>query len=145
MKRNEIIQFANDHPVCFMATIDNEKPHVRIMKLWYADHSGFYFETLSPKDVSRQMHKNPHVEICFYNNPQSISDGREMRISGTIEFVTDAAIINKAKKAREYFDDMLGQNVDAYIEVFKLEHGEAHFWNLKTDILKESIDNHMVF
>lgn len=145
MKRNDIIKFANDHPVCFMATVENDKPHVRIMKLWYADHSGFYFETLSPKSLSKQLHKNHQVEVCFYNNPLNVTDGREMRISGKIEFVTDAAIINKAKKAREYFDDMLGQNVDDYIEVFKLEHGEAHFWDLKTDILKESVENHMMF
>ncbi len=43
------------------------------------------------------------------------------------------------------FEDMFGQNGDDYIEVFKLEHGEAHFLNLKTDILKESVENHMMF
>ncbi len=145
MKRNEIIKFANDNPVCFMATVDNGKPHVRIMKLWYADHSGFYFETLSPKNLSKQIHKNNQVEVCFYNNPINLTDGREMRISGEIEFVSDAAILHKAKKDHNFFDEMLGQNLDAYIEVFKLEHGEAHFWNLKTDILKESLENHMVF
>ncbi len=145
MKREEIIRFANDNPICYMATVENEKPHVRIMKLWFADRSGFYFETLSPKRLSMQIHVNPQVEICFYNNPVDLTQGREMRIAGEIEFVKDANILQKAKRERRFLEDLGGQTVEPYIEVFKLAHGEANFWNLKTDILKESLENHMAF
>jgi len=145
MKKDEIIRFANENPICYMATIEHGKPHVRIMKLWFADHSGFYFETLSAKNLSRQIHVNPQVEVCFYNNPKDLTNGREMRVSGNIEFVTDANVINKAKKQGDLLEILGGQTSEPYIEVFKLQHGEANFWNLKTDVLKESIENHMYF
>ncbi len=145
MKKEEIIRFANDHPICYMATVENEMPHVRIMKLWYADHSGFYFEILSPKDLNKQIHLNPKVEVCFYNNPADITKGRELRISGDIEFVKDAAILNKARKDKQYLEDLGGQPVDNYVEVFKLAHGEAHFWNLKSNILQENMMDHSMF
>ncbi len=145
MKKDEIIKFANDNPICYMATIEDDKPHVRIMKLWFADHSGFYFEALSPKDLSRQIHKNPKVEVCFYNNPSDLTRGREMRISGDIEFVHDAAMIHKARKERQFLEDLGAQSTEPYVEVFKLAHGDAKFWNLKTNILFENVENHMVF
>ncbi len=145
MKKDEIIKFANDNPICFMATIEDEKPHVRIMKLWFADHSGFYFEALSPKDLSRQIHKNPKVEVCFYNNPTDLTRGREMRISGDIEFVHDAAMIHKARKERQFLEDLGDQSTEPYVEVFKLAHGDAKFWDLKTNILYENVGNHMFF
>ncbi len=145
MKREEAIKFAKEHPLCYMATIDNESPHIRIMKLWFADHSGFYFEALSPKDLSRQIHKNRKVEICFFNNPARLENGREMRISGEMEIVTDAAILNKAQHAREYLEDLGGQSAEPYVEVFKLAHGDINFWNIRSNILQENIENHMVF
>nr|WP_321409053.1 pyridoxamine 5'-phosphate oxidase family protein [uncultured Carboxylicivirga sp.] len=145
MKKDEMIRFANDNPICYMATIENDRPHVRIMKLWFADNSGFYFEVLSPKDLNRQIHANPKVEVCFFNNPKNLAEGRELRISGNIQFISDAAIINKAHKDHQFLEDLGGQSVNDYIEVFKLEHGDAHFWNLKTNILQENVMNHMAF
>ncbi len=145
MKREEIIKFANENKICFMAINEKGMAHVRIMKLWFADKSGFYFETLSPLDISRQIHSNPKVEVCFYNNPKDLKEGRELRIAGDIEFVTDAAILNKARKERQYLGDLGEQPVESYIEVFKLSHGEAHFWRFKANVLEESVLDHMMF
>lgn len=129
MKREGIFRFANENPICYLATIENDRPHVRIMKLWYADKTGFYFEVLSPKDLCKQI-----------DNAKDLTKGHEMRISGDIEFVTDAAIINKARKECEYLEDLGGQPVDSYVEVFKLAHGDAKIWKLKTNILQENVD-----
>ncbi len=145
MKREKAIKFATENPLCYMATIDNDRPHIRIMKLWFADHSGFYFEALSPKDLSMQIHKNPKVEICFFNNPARIENGREMRISGNMEIVTDAALLNKAKHDKEYLEDLGGQATEPYIEVFKLAHGDVNFWDIRSNIMQENIENHMIF
>lgn len=145
MKRDEIIRFANENKICFMATIANQRPHVRMMKLWFADKSGFYFETLSPKDLSKQIHVNPKVEVCFFNHPKEIKETKELRISGEIEFVTDAAIIHKAQKEREFLGNIGNQPLESYIEVFKLSHGEAHFWTLESSVLEENVMDHMMF
>jgi uncharacterized pyridoxamine 5'-phosphate oxidase family protein len=111
--------------------------------LWYADDTGFYFETLSPKEISSQIHVNAAVEVCFYNYPDDVLDAKELRISGEIEFVTDTSIIDEAMRNRQYFEDLAGQPI--YLEVFKLSHGDAHFWNLKTDVLRERQLEHLAF
>ncbi|WP_430936782.1 pyridoxamine 5'-phosphate oxidase family protein [Saccharicrinis sp. 156] len=145
MKKQEIIRFANDNPVCYLATIENNRPHVRAMLMWYADETGFYFETLSLKEMSKQIHMNPNVEVCFYNQPEDLLDAKELRVSGVMEFIEDPAIIEKAYKNREYIEDLAGQPIKRYMEVLRIAHGDAHFWNLKTDVLKEHQLEHLEF
>ncbi|TLX74988.1 pyridoxamine 5'-phosphate oxidase [Labilibacter sediminis] len=145
MNKQEIIEFANNNPVCYLATIEENKPHVRAMLMWYADETGFYFETLSPKEMSKQIHMNPQVEVCFYNQPEDVLDAKELRVSGNIEFVEDKEVLDKAFKNREYLEDLAGQPIRKYMEVFRIAHGDAHFWNLKTDVLKEHQLEHLVF
>ncbi|MCW3807636.1 pyridoxamine 5'-phosphate oxidase family protein [Plebeiibacterium marinum] len=145
MDKKEVIEFANANPVCYLATIENNRPHVRAMLMWYADKSGFYFETLSPKEMSKQLHLNRHVEVCFYNNPDDVLDAKELRISGEIEFIEDPAVIDKALENRAYLEDLAGQPIRKYMEVFRIAHGNAHFWNLKTDVLKEHRLMHLAF
>ena len=145
MKKQEIIEFANSNPVCYLATIEKNKPHVRAMLMWYADETGFYFETLSPKEMSKQIHLNPQVEVCFYNQPDDVLDAKELRVSGEIDFIEDKEILEKAFKSREYLEDLAGQPIKKYMEVFRITHGDAHFWNLKTDVLKEHRLEHLAF
>ena len=64
---DEAIAFATAHPVCFLATTDADQPHVRGWLFWFADETGFYFQTLAPKDVYHQLKANPKTEICFFN------------------------------------------------------------------------------
>lgn len=44
---------------------------------------------------------------------------------GAFAFVTDVAILNKARKEYEYLEDLGGQPVASYVEVFKLAHADA--------------------
>lgn len=145
MEKQEIIEFANNNPVCYLGTIENNRPHVRAMLLWYADETGFYFETLSPKNMSKQIHMNSQVEVCFYNQPDDVLDAKELRVSGEIEFIEDKDVLERAFKSREYLEDLAGQPIKKYMEVFRIAHGDAHFWNLKTDVLKEHRLEHLAF
>ena len=145
MEKKKIIQFANENPVCFLGTIQDDKPHVRAVMLWYADESGFYFETLAPKDMSKQLHKNQNVEICFYNQPSELMDATEMRLSGKIEFIEEQDLIDKAYEERKFLEDLAGVPIKKHLEVFRLSHGDAHFWNIKTDVMKEPELEHLAF
>jgi len=145
MNREEMITFANQHPVCFLSTNEDNKPHVRAMMLWYADETGFYFETLAPKDISRQLHRNPNMEVCFYNNPKDVMEACELRVAGQVEFIDDQHVIDKAYEGRKYLDELAGQSLKPYLEVFRVAHGDAHFWNLKSDVLREKILEHIHF
>ena len=144
MNIQDFISFAKANPVCFLATCENGQPHVRGMLMFFADDTGFYFGTLSPKNMSKQLHKNPKVEICFYNNPEDLAQAKQMRISGEAEFVKDPSLIHRIHEERLFLDDIAGQNLEPFSEVFKVTTGDAHFWTMM-DVMKEPELEHLSF
>jgi len=40
----DCIKFANENPVCYIATMDGDQPRVRGFLMWFADEKGFYFQ-----------------------------------------------------------------------------------------------------
>lgn len=144
MDRNEFISFAKANPVCFLATTDGDQPHVRAILLFFADKTGFYFGTLSPKDMAKQLHKNPKIEVCFYNTPMDFAHAKQMRLTGTVEFVDDPDLKHKLHKERLFLDDIAGQNLESYEEIFKVNSGDIHFWSM-ADVMNEKQLEHLVF
>ena len=144
MDFQECIQFANKNPLCFLATADGDQPHVRTFLMWYADESGFYFSTLSPKAVSDQLKANPKVEVCFVDQGEELSAAKQMRVAGEIEMMDDPALVQKIAEERAFLSDLAGQPVDPFIEVFRIHEGDVHFWQL-TDMLKEHELEHLHF
>ena len=136
MDLRDCIKFATENPVCYLATIDGDQPRVRGLLMWFANEDGFYFATLSPKEMSKQLKKNPKVEVCFYNNPAELSDMKQMRLTGKAEFVDDEALKKKVSEERGYLASFVGKPIGPLWEIFRIHAGEAHFWTLK-DILKE--------
>ena len=63
----QIREFSNQNSVAWLATTEDDQPHVRGMWMWYADETGFYFHTGTQKRLSRQLADNPKVEIAFFN------------------------------------------------------------------------------
>ena len=136
MDLQDYITFANEHPVCQLATIEGDQPRVRTLLLWYADESGFYFQTLSPKDMAKQLQENPKVELCFYNNPADLADGIQMRLTGEVELLKDEETLAKAYEARAWVDDIVGRSTETLVQPFRIATGEAHFWTM-ADVLRE--------
>jgi uncharacterized pyridoxamine 5'-phosphate oxidase family protein len=137
MNLQDCTKFATENPVCYVATMDGDQPRVRTFLLWYADDSGFYFITMSPKDVTEQLHKNPKVEVCFYNNPPELGDAKQLRVTGEAEFLDEEEVRDKAYENRSFLDAIVGESVRPVTRVFRISTGEAHFWTL-ADNLKES-------
>ncbi|MDB4584730.1 pyridoxamine 5'-phosphate oxidase family protein, partial [Draconibacterium sp.] len=132
------------NPVCFLATTDGDQPHVRALLLFFADETGFYFGTLSPKEMAKQLHKNPKVEICFYNNPKELADAKQMRLRGKVEFVNDPALKHRIHEERKFLDDIAGENLEPYEEIIKVSAGDLHFWTMM-DVMKEPKLEHHEF
>jgi pyridoxamine 5'-phosphate oxidase len=132
MNLQDCIQFATENPVCFVATTDGDQPRVRGFLLWFANEDGFYFATLSPKEVYKKLKNNPKVEVCFYNNPAELQDAKQMRVTGKVEFLDDEELKKKIAEERQ----MAGQPIEHLCEVFRIHTGEAHFWTM-ADVLKE--------
>ena len=90
------------------------------------------------------MHQNPKVEICFYNNPPDLSDAKEMRITGEVEFIKDETIIEEVYQKIKFLESLAPQPIRPDLEVFRIGTGDAHFWTME-DILKEPMIEHLVF
>ena len=136
MDFQECITFATENPVCYRATVDGDQPRVRGFLMWFANENGFYFAGLSPKEVSKQMHKNPKVEVCFYNNPAELQNAKMMRVTGEVEFLDDKELIKKVAEERAFLSQIVGKPIEPYIEIFRIHTGESHFWTMM-DVLKE--------
>jgi pyridoxamine 5'-phosphate oxidase len=136
MNLQEYIQFANQNPVCFLATMDGAQPRVRTVLLVKADETGFYFDLLSPKRMVKQLLDNPKAEVCFYNNASDLMQAKQMRVTGMMELVKDEALTQKVASDRSFLDQLAGRPTAPLTTLFRLCQGEAHFWTMP-DILKE--------
>ena len=58
----DCIEFSNQNPVCYLATTDGDQPRVRALGFWFADKTGFYFQTSSNKEFTQQLKKNPKTD-----------------------------------------------------------------------------------
>lgn len=144
MDMQDYITFANENPVCYMATADGDQPRVRAVQMWFADDLGFYFVIFSPKQVSKQLHENPKIEVSFYNNPPEFPQSKAMRITGVVEFLENQELIEKAYENRKPLENLVGKSIKEFIEVVRIKSGDVHFWTLP-DVLKESQIEHVTF
>lgn len=132
MDFSDCVKFANENPVTYIATMDGDQPRVRAFAMWFADATGFYYHTGTPKSVWQQLTKNPKVELCFYN-PEG--KGTMMRIAGAVEFLDDPALKERLVKERPWLLQigMSGAD-DPKLAVFRVAHGEAYFWTMENNM-----------
>lgn len=92
----EILKFIKDCGNYYLATVDGDKPKVRPFGTLEIFEGHLYIQTGKSKEVSKQIEKNPNVELCAFK------DGRWIRVAGKL--IRDDRI--EAKK------DMLDKNPD---------------------------------
>ena len=137
MNIQDCIKFSNENPICYLATVDDDQPRVRALGFWFADETGFYFQTSSKKEFPHQLSKNPKTEICFYKHEGMI--GTMLRISGEVEFVTDIKLREKALIDRPFLKSF-GVTVDSPgLILFRIIHGQAHFWTMDNNLKPKEI------
>jgi uncharacterized pyridoxamine 5'-phosphate oxidase family protein len=134
MDFSECVKFASENPVTYIATADGDQPHVRAFAMWFADKTGFYYHTGTPKKVCQQLKKNPKVELCFYA-PGVQGAGRMMRVTGKVEFLEDKALEERLFKDRPWVADLMKvAPKDAKLAMFRVAHGEAWFWTMENNM-----------
>jgi uncharacterized pyridoxamine 5'-phosphate oxidase family protein len=141
MNFEECIRFANDHPICSIATVDGDQPRVRMFGLWFADNDGFYFSAPKAGDTYRQLTVNPKVELCFYVPPDTLSGqegsmdmGTVMRASGTGEFLDDESLKQRLLAERPFL-----QSLTEHV-IFRVQKGEAWFWTFADSMSGAAIE-----
>jgi pyridoxamine 5'-phosphate oxidase len=137
MNLQDCIKFTNDHPVCYMATTENDQPRVRALGMWFADETGFYFQTSSIKEFPHQLKKNPKTEVCFYKHEGMI--GTMLRISGKIELVDDTKLKERVLVDRPFLKSFGVTVDDPKLIIFKIAHGQAHFWTMENNLKPKEV------
>jgi len=136
-KIDDCIKFSNENPICYLATVDDDQPRVRALGFWFADESGFYFQSGSIKEFPAQLKKNPKTEVCFYKHEGMI--GTMLRITGEVEFLTDTKLKQKALDDRPFLKTF-GMTVDSpALVIFRIAHGQAHFWTMENNLKPKEI------
>jgi uncharacterized pyridoxamine 5'-phosphate oxidase family protein len=132
MNIQDCIKFTNENPICYLATAENDQPRVRALGFWFADETGFYFQTSSVKEFPNQLLVNPKTEACFYHHEGMI--GTMLRIAGSVEFCHDRELKEKAVNDRPFLKNF-GITADSpKLVVFRIAHGEASFWTMENNL-----------
>jgi uncharacterized pyridoxamine 5'-phosphate oxidase family protein len=140
MELKEATDFANANPVAYLATCDGDTPHVRAFRMWFADETGFYFHMGSTKAVCRQLMANPKIELCYWTSSGPGGAGRMLRVAGEIEFMKDASLEARLFKERPILKGMHKAFPDTELVIFRLAHGEAHFWTMEMNLREAEIE-----
>jgi uncharacterized pyridoxamine 5'-phosphate oxidase family protein len=130
MQFEECIKFANDNPASCIATIEGDQARVRGMRIWFADETGFYYNTSAAKELYRQLLVNPKVELCFVNpNPPNM---KMLRVTGKTEFINDLELKKKLVEERPFLKQIGLTPENPNLILFRIAKGEAHFWTMDT-------------
>ena len=97
-----------------MATMDGTKPHVRLMGTDRADENGVILSMQSPKDVYKQLAKNPETELCYH------ADGVQLRVSGRIQEIADIALKKEITEKRTFYEPKTKKEGRGYVGAFIL-------------------------
>ncbi len=134
MNLQECINFITEIKLCNLATVEGDQPRVRTLGLWFADETGFYFQSSNKKKFPHQLKKNPKTEVCF-------SKTDAFRISGVVEIMNDVKLKERAINDRPFLKSI---GLDIYspdLFIFRIAHGEINYypkdggvWNLKETI-----------
>jgi len=134
----DCIKFANDVHTCYLATAEGDQPRVRALGLFFADDTGFYFQTESVKALYKQLENNRKVEGYFHATRPGPDAGKVMRVSGEVEFIDDIAIRTQALEKNRVLKELgVTKPEDPLLVVFRIFKGEAYFWTM-ADNMKES-------
>jgi len=71
-------KFLKEAETYYLATVEGDQPRVRPFGTAHIFEGKLYIQTGKIKDVSKQIHTNPKVEICAFKN------GEWLRVAGEI-------------------------------------------------------------
>ena len=125
MDKKEILAFITANPTAYMATVEGNKPHVRAMGTYRADENGIIFSMQTPKDVYKQLVKNPETELCYH------AGSIQVRVSGRMQQVTDMALKKEITEKRPFYKPGVEKDGWDYVGVFILKKGKATIMDMK--------------
>ena len=89
----EILEFLNENPVFYFATVDGDEPKVRPFSFHMEYEGKLYFGIDSQKETFKQLKANPKFEVCIASR-----DGTWIRIKAEAIFDERLQVLEKAFK-----------------------------------------------
>ena len=115
-----VVDFLKNAEVYYLATVDGDQPRVRPFGTAHVFEGKLYIQTGKVKDVSKQIHANPKVEICAFK------DGEWLRVAGKL--VEDDRV-QARQSMLDAYPSLQGMYKadDGNTEVFYFENATATF------------------
>ena len=123
MTKDEIYEFINANRTAWMATVEGDQPRVRAMGIPKADENGIIIQTWTLKDIHDQVVANPKMELCF----NDLKGGKQVRVSGTAEIITDVAAKEQMVKDRPFMKATVDEHGIDVVALYRLK-GKATVW-----------------
>ena len=113
-------KFLKDAGTYYLGTVEGDQPRVRPFGTIHIFEDKLYIQTGKVKDVSKQIHANPKVEICAFLN------GEWLRVAGTL--VEDDRVEARQSMLDAYPDlQKMYAADDGNTEVFYIKDATATF------------------
>ncbi len=115
-----VAKFLKEAETYYLATVEGDQPRVRPFGTAHVFEGKLYLQTGKSKNVSKQIHANPKVEICAFKN------GEWLRVAG--ELVEDPRREAKVSMLEAYpsLQSMYSPD-DENTEVFYIKNATATF------------------
>ena len=117
---NEVYEFLKKCGTYYLATLDGDQPRVRPFGTVDVFDGKLTIQTGKKKDVSKQMHANPKIEICAF------AEGAWVRLSATAVALDDVAAEEHMLDAYPELRGMYAPG-DGNTEIFALTEATATF------------------
>jgi uncharacterized pyridoxamine 5'-phosphate oxidase family protein len=129
---NRILDYLKQCHPFYVATSENDQPHVRPFGAVCEFEEKLYIVTNKTKNVYKQLMKNGKIEICGYNGNTWIRIEGEVKLDGRREAREAMMKENYAALSRLYNVD------DNLMAVFNFVYGNATIYSFKEkpEILK---------
>ncbi len=122
----EVYEFFKACKTYYLATMDGDRPRVRPFGTVDLFEDKLYIQTGKSKNVSRQIHAHPMVEIC------ACSGGEWLRVEATL--VEDPRLEPQQHLLDNYPElGQMYQAGDGNNEVFYLQDGVATFYSFTAE------------
>ena len=122
----EVYEFLKKVGTYYLATIEDGKPHVRPFGTIDLFDNELTIQTGKIKDVSKQIHNNPQVEICAFDGQ------RWLRIEAKAIEETRIEAQKHMLEAYPSLKNMYKPN-DGNTEIFKLVEAKATFYSFTSE------------
>ena len=116
----EVYEYLKECKVYYLGTFDGEQVRVRPFDTIDLFGGKLYIQTARKKDVARQMHEFPRVELCVFG------EGKWLRVAATAVSEDDPEVTRHMLEAYPQLAAMF-RHPEEDIEVFCLTDAEATF------------------